>query len=88
MEPNGQIVIGIAAIVKMKSSQHVFRQEPCHDLLDILRCVVMSGIDQDSRLRAGSARQKQRHAPIGDVGVVESGLERLVLNQKSLPGGQ
>src|SRR5580704_1422716 len=44
----------------------------------------MSGIDQNFCLRAGGARKKQRHAPIGDVGMVESRFERLVLNKKSL----
>src|ERR1700728_1046604 len=49
---------------------------------------MMPGVNQDFCLRAGGAREKQRHAPIGDVGMVESGLERLVLEQKALPRGQ
>ena len=86
--PEGQIVVGIAAIVKVKAAQHVFRQQPGNDLLDVLRRIVMSGVDQDFRLRAGGAREKQRHAPIGDIGVVKGGLKRLVLDQKSLSGRQ
>src|SRR6266567_1811157 len=48
----------------------------------------MSGIDQDSRLWACGAREKNRHTPIGNIGVVKGGLERFVLNQKALPGRQ
>src|SRR5580658_9454123 len=48
----------------------------------------MSGIDQDLRLRARGARQQKRHAPVGDVGVVEGRLKWLVLHQKPLFGRQ
>lgn len=30
------LAVGIAAVVKMKSSQHIVMQQPRHDLLDIL----------------------------------------------------
>src|SRR5665811_935448 len=49
---------------------------------------MMSSVDQDFRLRAGGAREKQRHAPIGDVGVVKGGFEWFVLDQKPLCGRQ
>ena len=80
----GQIVVGVAAIVEMKPSQHVSDEQPGHDLLDILRRIVMSGIDQHFGLRAGCASKEQRHAPVGNVGVIERGLKRLVFHQQAL----
>jgi hypothetical protein len=71
-------------VVEMKTSQHVLRKQPGDDLLDVLCRIVMPGIDQDFRLRTGRARQQKRHAPIGDVGVVEGRFKWFVLNQKPL----
>ena len=59
-------------------------QQPGHDLLDVLGLIVMAGIDQHVGLRTGGARQQERHAPVGNVGVIESRLERLVLDQHAL----
>src|SRR5579872_543565 len=42
-----QIIVGITPIVEMEAAEHVFGEEPCNDLLDVLRGVVMSGIDQN-----------------------------------------
>ena len=41
----GQVVVRITAIVKVKTAEHIFRQEPSHNLLDILRRVMMTSID-------------------------------------------
>src|ERR1035438_6873986 len=79
-----EIVVGVAAVVEMESAQHVFREQPRHDLLDVLRLIMMPGIHQHLGLRAGVARHQQRHAPIRDVGVIEGRLERLVLDQQAL----
>ena len=48
----------------------------------------MPGIDQHARLRPGGASQQQRHAPVGDIGMVERRLEGLVLDQQALVGTQ
>src|SRR5271167_4114618 len=41
----------------------------------------MAGIDQDSGLWPGGLRHEESHAPVGDVGVIEGGLEGLVFDQ-------
>src|SRR5215472_14465362 len=46
----------------------------------------MTGIDEDSGLWTGGARQMQSHAPIGDVGMIKSRLERFVLDEQLLLG--
>src|SRR5579862_106120 len=81
-----EVVIGVAAVVEVEAAQHVFGEQPGHDLFDVLGLIMMAGIDQDFGLRAGIARHEQRHAPIGDVGVIEGGFERLVLDQEALVG--
>ena len=68
----------------MEAAEHAEIQEPCHDLLDILRRIMMARIHQHLRARAGRPRQFQRHPPIGDVRVIESRFERLVFHQHSL----
>ena len=80
--PERQVVVRIAAIVEVEPSEHAFVEQPRDDLLDVLRRVVVTGIHQHLRLRARTSRQQQRHAPIGDVGVVEGGLERLVFDEQ------
>ena len=80
----GQIVVGIAPVVEVETAQQAGMQQPGDDLLDVLGRVVMSGIDQDPRLRTGDARQVRRHAPVGDVGVIKRRLKRLVLDQQPL----
>ena len=82
----GQIIVGIAAIVEMEAAQHAGVQQPRHDLLDILRGIVMAGIHQHPGLRASLGGQVRCHAPVGDVGVIKSGLEGLVLDQQPLVG--
>jgi len=58
-----QIVIRVAAVVKMEAAQHIFGQEPGNDLFDILGSIMMPGIDQHPGLWSGSARQMERHLP-------------------------
>ena len=45
---------------------------------------MVARVDEHAGLRPCSAREHQRHAPIGDVGVVERRLERLVFDQQPL----
>src|SRR5215469_4502107 len=44
----------------------------------------MASIDENTGLRTGGFGEQQRHAPVGDVGVVEGGFERLVFEQQAL----
>jgi hypothetical protein len=39
-----QIVIRVAAIIEMETAQDIFRQQPCDNLFDVLRRVMMTGI--------------------------------------------
>src|SRR6266487_3689517 len=32
-----KVIVGITAVVEMKSSEHLFREQPSHNLLNILR---------------------------------------------------
>src|ERR1700733_14255487 len=73
-----QIVIGVAAVVEMEAAQHIFGQEPCNNLFDVLGRIMMPGIDQHPGLRSGSPRQMERHSPIGNVSVIKSRFEGLV----------
>ncbi|SPE38951.1 hypothetical protein SBA3_300009 [Candidatus Sulfopaludibacter sp. SbA3] len=72
----------------MEAAQHVQIQQPRHNLFDILRLVVVARIHQHFRARAGIAGELQRHAPVGDIGVVERRLEGLVLHQHALIAGE
>ena len=83
-----EIVVRIAAVVEVESAQQVEMQQPRDNLLDVLREVVMAGVDQHEGLRAGRAAQVRRHAPVGNVGVVEGGLEGLVFDEQPLIGRQ
>ena len=82
--PERQVIVGIAAIVEVEAAQHPLGEQPGHDLLDVLRQVVMPGVHQHPGLRAGGAGEQQRHAPVGDVGVIERRLERLVFDEHPL----
>src|SRR5215472_17591135 len=44
----------------------------------------MPCIDENSRSRAGGLGEKQRHTPIGDIGVIEGRFEWLVFEEKAL----
>jgi hypothetical protein len=83
-----QIVVGIAPVVEVESAQHPGMQQPRHNLLDILRVVVVAGIHQHARLRPRLPRQVACHAPIGNIGVIERRLKRLVLHQQTLRGAR
>src|ERR1700732_888118 len=48
----------------------------------------MTSVDQNFRLRSGEAREMKSHAPIGDVRMIEGGLERLVFDKEALTWGQ
>src|ERR1700674_3704325 len=45
---------------------------------------MMAGVHQHLGLRTRGLRQQERHPPVGDVGVIERRLERLVLYQDEL----
>jgi len=83
-----EIVVGIAPVIEVESAQHAGVQQPSHNLLDILRVVMVAGIDQHTRLRPRMAREVDCHAPIGDIGVIERRLKGFVLHQQSLIGRQ
>src|SRR5580658_5846703 len=83
-----QIIVGIAAVIEVKSSHHLVMQEPSHNLLNILRLVVMASIDQNQRLRASCAREEQCHAPVSHIGVVEGRFKGFVFDQQTLFGVQ
>jgi hypothetical protein len=79
-----EIIVGIAAVVEVEAAQHVLVEQPCDDLLDVLRRVMVAGVDQHLRTRAGFLGEQQRHAPVGDVGRVERRLKRLVFDEHRL----
>ena len=70
--------------LKWKPPSMLLVEQPRDDLLDVLPLVVMARVDEHVGLRPGVAREQQRHAPVGDVGVVEGRLERLVLDEQPL----
>src|SRR5207253_1002640 len=59
-----QVVIGVAAVIEVKSSEHVFGKQPRNDLLNILRVVVMSRIHQDFGPWASCPREEKSHSPV------------------------
>ena len=77
-EPNGQIVVGEAAVVEMKSANHFMVQQPGHYLLNILSLIVMTGVDQNQRLWSGILRQQESHAPVGNIRVIKGGLKACI----------
>ena len=53
----GQIVVGIAAVVEVEAAEQAGVKKPGDNLLDVLRGVVVAGVDEDAGLRAGSTRE-------------------------------
>src|SRR5580658_10526527 len=84
----GQVVVRVAAIVEVESAQQVCVQQPGDNLFNVLRGVVVAGVDQDAGLRSGCARQMGGHAPVGNIGVIESRLKGLVFDQQALVRSQ
>ena len=80
----GEVVVGVLAVVEVESAECVCGEQPGDDLLDVGALVVVAGVDEDLGLRTGAAGELKRHAPVGDIGVVEGGLEGLVLDQHAL----
>ena len=79
-----EVVVGVAAVVEVEAAEHVFIEQPRDDLLDVLRKVVMAGVDQHLGLRAGLFRGEEGHPPVGEVGLIEGGFEGLVFDQQDL----
>src|SRR5215469_365082 len=75
-----EVVIGIAAVVEVKSSQHVLREQPRDNLLNVLRLIMMSRIHEHFGLRSSLLRKVHGHPPVGDVGMVKRRLKWLVLH--------
>src|ERR1700729_2739361 len=63
-----QIVIRVAAVVKMEAPEHIFCQEPRDNLFDVLGRIMMPGIDQHPGLWSRCASQMERHPSIGNIG--------------------
>ena len=80
----GEVIIRIAPVVKVKPAKHAEIQEPGDDLLDILGQVMVAGVDQHSSLGTNFLGNDVRHTPIRQVGVVERRLKRFVLQQDLL----
>ena len=59
----GEVVVGVAAVVEVESAEQVGVKEPGDDLFDVLREVVMAGVDEDKGLGAGLAAQVGRPCP-------------------------
>jgi len=53
----GQVVVRVTPVIEMKPSHHFLVEEPRDDLFDVLRLVVMSGIDKNKGLGTGFLRQ-------------------------------
>ena len=85
MRADRQIVVRIAAVVEVESAEHVLVEQPRDDLLDVLGLIMMAGVDQHLGLRSGRLRQQQGHAPVGDIGMIERRLERLVFDEHRHP---
>ncbi len=84
----GEIVVGVAAVVEVESAEQAGVEQPGNNLLDVLRGIMVAGIDQNASLRAGDAREVGGHAPVGNIGVIEGGLEGLVFDEQALVRGQ
>src|SRR3989442_13218232 len=78
--------MGVAVIVKMKSSNLILPQQPRHNLFDVLGLIMMARVDQDPGLRAGCSGQQKSHSPVSDVCVVEGRLKGFIFNQQTLLG--
>src|SRR5258708_7907096 len=68
----------------MKTAHHAGMQQPGDNLLNILSLIVVSGVYQYVGLRPRITRPPKSHSPVSDISVVESRLERLVLDQQPL----
>ena len=57
-----QVVVGIPPVVEMEPAEHLFAEEPRDHLLDVLRRVVVTGIDEHLR-RGPAARESSSAMP-------------------------
>ena len=82
--PDDQVVVGVEARVEVEGAQAPGAQQLDHDELDIGARRVVAGVEADHRPLAQGAHVRQRRPPVGHVGVVEGGLEELVLQEQAL----
>ena len=75
-------------LLKWKPPSRSSAREERDDLLDVRAVQVVAEVDQHLRPLAELLAGQQRRAPVGEVGRVERRLERLVLDQQLLLGGQ
>ena len=83
-----QVVVGVLAVVEVEAAEPALGSQDGDDLLDVRAVQVVAEVDQHLRALAELQAGQQRRAPVGEVGRVEGGLERLVLEQQLLLVGQ
>ena len=47
-----EVIIGVAAIIEVEATEHIFIEQPCDDLLDVLRKIMVPRVNE--HLRAGT----------------------------------
>ncbi len=82
---HGEIVVGVAPVVEVEAAEHV------RDRAATPQSARCSAPGNDGRYPPAPWRwgrqlcaEQQRHAPVGDIGVIERGLEGFVLHQHAL----
>ena len=79
-----QVVVGVEPGVEVERPEPAEPQQLRNDELDVgARCMV-TGVEADDGAFAERGAVDERRAPVGDVGVVERGLEELVLEHQPL----
>ena len=76
-----QIVVGVLAVVEVEAAEAPLVEQEGDDVLDVGAVGVVPHVDQHLGLGAELEAERVGDAPVGQIGVVEAGLEELVLDQ-------
>ena len=77
-----QVVVTVLAVVEVEPAEPVHALEQRDDLLDVHAVSVMAEIDEHAGRGPELLAERQRRAPVGEIGGVERRLVELVLDEQ------
>ena len=86
--PHDQVVVSVEARVEVKGSEAASAQQLDDDEFDVGAGRVVAGIEADDGPLTQRGHMREGCAPVRNVGVVERGLEELVLQEEALMWSQ
>ena len=81
-----QVVVCVLAVIEVEAPEQSFGQQERDDLLDVRTLRVVPSVDENPRLIAETTANESRRSPVGNVGAVQTRLEKLVFDEESHAG--